>query len=408
MAKRKLKILSIFGTRKELIKMYPVIEKLNADDDIESIVVTTSQHDEDFEDLYALFKISPDHDLNLKRNENALSDITNLALSGIEPLLKLHKPDMVLVQGESTTAFMGALAAFYNKIQVGHVGAGERTFVKMEPYPQEVNRRLVSTLSDLHFVFNAGKVEYLLHGGAIPNNIFVTGSTIIDSILGIARRKKKTLARHIPPDDLNTYKTILVTAHKKQNWKKPLENLCVALEDLTRAYPDIQIAFPLKYTAAVRDTAFKLLKDKERIHLLDRLPFEAFVEAMAGSHMIITDSDCITEEGLALKKPVLVFGEAKEALAEEKEIAGVMPIGSKTDNMVIEASRPLEDTKAYQRLVPGHNPFGDGRAAERIVRAIKSHFKLGERPADFQPKGDVKHRPAKKVQAVEFQQPKAM
>jgi UDP-N-acetylglucosamine 2-epimerase (non-hydrolysing) len=408
MAKKKIKILSIFGTRKELIKLYPVLDKLAADDEIESIVVNTSQHQEDFEDLYALFKISPDHDLNLKRNESALSDITNLALSGIEPLLKLHKPDIVLVQGESTTAFMGALAAFYNKIQVGHVGAGERTFVKMEPYPQEVNRRLVSALSDLHFVFNAGNVQYLIHGGAIPKNIFVTGNTIIDSILSIARRKKNTLARHIPPDDLNTFRTILVTAHKKENWGKPLENLCSALVDLTRAYPDIQIAFPLKYTSEVRDTASKLLKKKERIHLLDQLPVEAFVEAMAKSHLIITDSDCIREEGLALKKPVLVFGEGKARLSEDKPIEGVKPIGSKTDNIVIEASKLIEDTVAYQRMVADHSPFGDGHAAERIVKAVKSHFKLGERPRDFQPKGDVKPRPAKKVQAVEFQRPTAL
>jgi UDP-N-acetylglucosamine 2-epimerase (non-hydrolysing) len=278
----------------------------------------------------------------------------------------------------------------------------------MEPYPQEVNRRLVSALSDLHFVFNAGNVQYLIHGGAIPRNIFVTGNTIIDTILGIARRKKKTLARHISPDDLNTYKTILVTAHKKENWKKPLGNLCAALEDLTQAYPDIQIAFPLKYTAEVRDTAFRLLKNKERIHLLDQLPVEAFVEAMAGSHLIITDSDCVREEGLALKKPVLVFGEARAPLSEDQPIVGLKAVGSKTDNIVIEASKLIEDTLAHQRMVPAHSPFGDGRAAERIVKAIRSHFKLGERPRDFKPKGDVKDRPAKKVQAVKLQRPAAV
>ena len=382
MPEKKIKILSIFGTRKELIKLYPLLEKLKAADDIESIVVTTNQHPEDFDDLYTLFNIAPDQDLILKRDKKYLSDITNLALSGIEPLLKLYNPDLVLVQGESTTSFMGALAAFYNKIPVGHIGAGERTFIKMEPYPEEVNRRLVSTLSDLHFVFNDKNTQYLIHQGAIPKNIFVTGNTIIDSILGIACKKRNTLVKHIPPDDLNTYKTILVTAHKRENWGKPLENLCAALEDLTQAYPDIQIAFPLKYTSEVRDTVFKLLKNKERIHLLDQLPFESFVEAMDRSHLIITDSDCIKEEGLALKKPVLVFGEGK-GLSDEKQIEGVKQVGSKTENIVIEASRLIEDSEAYQRMVADTSPFGDGRAAERIVQAIRSHFELGERPKDF-------------------------
>ena len=275
----------------------------------------------------------------------------------------------------------------------------------MEPYPQEVNRRLVSALSDLHFVFNGGNVQYLIHGGAIPKNIFVTGNTIIDSILSIARRKKNTLARHIPPDDLNTFRTILVTAHKKENWGKPLENLCGALIDLTRAYPDIQIAFPLKYTSEVRDTASKLLKKKERIHLLDQLPVEAFVEGMARSHLIITDSDCIREEGLALKKPVLVFGEGKKGLSDDKPIEGVKPIGSKTDNIVIEASKLIEDAVAYRRMIADHSPFGDGHAAERIVKAVKSHFKLGERPRDFKPKTPTEERskvqgPRQKVKEI--------
>jgi UDP-N-acetylglucosamine 2-epimerase (non-hydrolysing) len=178
MAEKKIKILTVFGTRKEFIKLYPVLDRLKAAEDIESIIVTTSQHQEAFEDLYALFKLEPDHDLNLRRGRTYLSDITNLALSGIEPLLKLHKPDIVLVQGESTTAFIGALAAFYNKIPVGHIGAGERTFIKTDPYPEEINRRLVSTLSDLHFVFNAKNTEYLIHEGAIPKNIYITGNPV--------------------------------------------------------------------------------------------------------------------------------------------------------------------------------------------------------------------------------------
>jgi UDP-N-acetylglucosamine 2-epimerase (non-hydrolysing) len=315
MSKQKIKILTIFGTRKELIKLYPVLEKFKTNENFESVVITTSQHREEFDDLCSLFNITPDHDLNIKRGRKYLADITNLALSGLDPLLKHHRPDLVLVQGESTSAFVGALAAFYNKIQVAHNGAGVRTFKKMEPYPEEANRRLIDSLSDLFFAANSQNRQYLLHGGAIPNNIFITGNTIVDSIFDTSRRKRNTLCKHIPPDDLNTFKTILVTSHNKANWGSPLKSLCAALVDLVQAYPDIQIAFPLKFSPDVRDTVYKFLNHKERIHLLDQLPYEAFIEAMSKSQLIITDSDCIVEEGLALRKPVLLFREKTESIA---------------------------------------------------------------------------------------------
>jgi UDP-N-acetylglucosamine 2-epimerase (non-hydrolysing) len=387
MAEKKIKILTIFGTRKELIKLFPVLDKLKTAEDFESIVVTTSQYQEELEDLYALFNITPDQDLNLRRNRNSLSDITNLALSGLEPLLKRHRPDLVLVQGESTSAFVGALAAFYNKIPVAHNGAGVRTFKKLEPYPEEVNRRLVSTLSDLHFVANSQNTEYLLHEGAIPKNIFITGNTIFDCLLTISRRKKNTLCRHIPPDDLNTFKTILVTSHKKANWGKPLKNLCAALIDLTQAYPEIQIAFPLKLNPDVRDTVFKILDKKERIHLLDQLPYESFVEAMTRSSIIVTDSDCIMEEGLALRKPVLLFREKTEPL--DSDLANsVKMIGLKRAGIVVETSHSIEDPKISKNLIAETGSVGDGHAAERIVQAIRCHFGMDERPKDYKPKAN--------------------
>jgi len=385
MSKQKIKIMTIFGTRKELIKLYPVLDKLKTDEDFESIVVTTSQLQEDLDDLYALFKLTPDHDLNLKRSRKQLSDITNLALSGLEPLMKHHQPDLVLVQGESTSAFVGALAAFYNKIPVAHNGAGVRTFKKMAPYPEEANRRLVSTLSDLHFAFNSQNTEYLLHEGAIPKNIFITGNTILDAMLSISRGKRNTLCKHIPPDDLDAYKMILVTSHKKDNWGKPLVDLCRALIDLTQAYPDIQIAFPLKFTSAVRDTVYKVLKNRERIYLLDQLPYEAFVEAIVRSHLIITDSDCIMEEGLALRKHVLLFREKTEPIAIH--LAGsVKMIGLKRASIVVETSRLIEDPNASKNLIAEFNMGGDGHAAERVVQAIKHHFGRANRPKDYKPK----------------------
>jgi UDP-N-acetylglucosamine 2-epimerase (non-hydrolysing) len=385
MAKKKIKILTIFGTRKELIKLYPVLEKLKTDQGFESIIVTTSQLQESFDDLHFLFNMTPDHDLNLKRDRKHLSDITNLALSGLEPLLKHHQPDLVLVQGESTSAFVGALAAFYNKIPVAHNGAGVRTFKKMDPYPEEANRRLIDSLSDLFFAANSQNTQYLLHGGAIPNNIFITGNTIVDSILDISRRKRNTLCKHIPPDDLNTFKTILVTSHNRSNWEEPLKNLCAALVDIIQAYPDIQIAFPLKFRSDVRDTVYKILKNKERIHLLDQLPYEAFVEAMGKSQLIITDSDCILEEGLALQKPILLFREKTESI-DDRLTGSAGAIGLKRASIVIETSRFLENPKASNNWVAEFMPPGDGHAAERIVQAIKHHFGRADRPQDYKPK----------------------
>jgi UDP-N-acetylglucosamine 2-epimerase (non-hydrolysing) len=385
MSKKKIKILTIFGTRKELIKLYPVLDKLQTDESFESIVVTTSQLQEDLDDLCTLFKVKPAHDLNLKRSKKQLSDITNLALSGLDPLLKHLQPDLVLVQGESTSAFAGALASFYNKIPVGHVGAGVRTFNKMKPYPEEVNRRLVSTLSELHFTPAAQNAEYLLHEGAVPRNIFITGNIIIDSVNGVAHKTRNILTRYIPPDDLNACKMILVTSHKKENWGKPLNDLCLALVDLTQAYPDIQIAFPLKFNAAVRNTVYKFLDKKERIHLLDQLPYQAFVEAMAQSHLMITDSICIMEEGVALRKPVLFF-EEKTGQTEGHLMGGVKPIELKRAGIVVETSRLIEDPNALKNLIGEFSSSGDGRAAERILQAIRCHFGIGERPKDYSPK----------------------
>jgi UDP-N-acetylglucosamine 2-epimerase (non-hydrolysing) len=392
MLEKKIKILTIFGTRKELIKLYPVLDRLSVDENFESIVVTTSQLQEELDDLCTLFKVRPAHDLNLKRSKKHLSDITNLALSGLDPLLKHHQPDLVLVQGESTSAFAGALAAFYNKIPVGHVGAGIRTFNKMKPYPEEVNRRLVSTLSELHFTPAAQNAEYLLYEGALPRNIFITGNIIIDSVNSVAHRTKNILTRHIPPDDLNARKLILVTCHKKENWGKTLIQLCLALVDLTQAYPDIQIAFPLKFSAAVRDTVYKVLNKKERIHLLDQLPYQAFIEAMARSHLMLTDSMCIMEEGVALRKPVLLF-EEKPGQTQSYIMGGVKPIEMKRTSIVFETSRLIEDPAAVKSLIGEFGSSGDGRAAERIVQAIRCHFGLGKRPKDYTPKSTDK--PAK-------------
>ena len=388
----KIKILTIFGTRKELIRLHPVLDKLTADEGFESIVVSASEHQENFDDLYDLCHVTVDHDLNIKRNKKFLADITNLALSGIDPLIKLYQPDLVLVQGESTTAFIGALASFYNKIPVGHMGAGVRTFNKMSPYPQEVNRRLISNLSDLHFVPAAQNSEYLLHEGAIPNNIFITGNTIVDSTIRFAQRKHKTLSRHVPPDDLNAYKTILVTCQRKENWDEAVENLCPALIDLTQAYPDLQIIFPVKFDSQIRQPVFRSLIDRERIRLLDPLPYEAFVEALFCSHLVITDSDAIREEAVALRRPALIFRKASEP-PQAETADGFKWVEPQREKIVIETSRLLADPDAYRNMISSANPYADGRAAERTVQAIKYYFERADRPGDVKSPAPVQPAP---------------
>ena len=385
MPEEKIKIMTIFGTRKELIRLCPVLEKLKNDPLAESTIVTTSQLQEEIDDLYTLFGIRPDHDLNLRRSSTSLADITNLALSGLEPLMKHNQPDLVLVQGESTSAFVGALAAFYHKIPVAHNGAGVRTFNKLEPFPEEVNRRLVSTLSDLHFASMAQEKQFLLHEGAVPNNVFVTGNSIMDSILDTVRRKRNLLCKYMSPDDIDAFKMILVTSHKKANWGEPLKDLCLALIDLTLAYPDIQFAFPLKFNSDVRDTVCQTLKNRERIHLLDEMPYEAFVEAMVRSYLIITDSDCIVEEGIALRKPALLL---QKKTGQKGCIlpGGIKQIGLKREGIVIETSRLIEELNASKNLYTEFGLSGDGHTAERIVQAIKFYFGRAERPRDYVPR----------------------
>jgi UDP-N-acetylglucosamine 2-epimerase (non-hydrolysing) len=241
----------------------------------------------------------------------------------------------------------------------------------------------------VHFVFNARNTEYLIHEGAIPRNIFVTGNTIIETLFSVARRNSNTLCKHISPDDLRAFKLILVTCHKKENRDEPLGNLCEALMDLTQAYPDIQIAFPMQYDANIREVVLKNLANSERIHLLDPLPYGTFVEAMAQSHLIITDSDCIAEEGRALKKPVMLFKEAGKTEGQAIN-QGVRLTGPTRENLVIETSRLLEDRTAYKNMIDRSQANGDARASERITQAIRHYFDLAERPEDYKNKAAEK------------------
>lgn len=382
MKSHQLTILSIFGTRPEVIKIFPVLEKIRQNTMFRNIVVSTSQHREMIEDLLDINPIKPDYNLNIMQENQSLMDIATRALMELDPILRQHHPDLVLVQGDTTSAFVGALAAFYHKIPVGHIEAGLRSFDKMQPYPEEINRKLISLVSDLHFAPTVQNTEHLYKEGVDPDKIFLTGNTVIDCLLYIASRNRQTLKKYIPPEVLNSNHLILVTAHRRENWGKPLENLCYALVDIVRSYSDVQIVYPVHLSPNVRKTVFPILENQERICLLDPLPYEPFVEAMAKSYFIITDSGGIQEEGPSLHKPILVFREVTER-PEGVATGGAKIVGLEREHLVREASRLLEGSEAYKEMIADHNPYGDGNAARRIVQAILHYFNLGERPEDF-------------------------
>jgi len=377
-----LKILTIFGTRPELIKLFPVIYNLENQKPFDSVVISTSQHRQMVDDLIDVLSIEVDHDLDIMQDNQSLLGICNRAISGLDPLLKKHRPDLVLVQGDTTTAFIAALASFYHQIPVGHVEAGLRSFDKMHPYPEEINRRLISLLTDLHFAPTESNAANLKQEGVDPDKIYLTGNTVIDSLLYISRRDRQVLKQYLPPAAQNSHRLILVTSHRRENWGKPLKNLCHALKDLVCSYPDVQVLYPVHLNPNVRKTVFEILGKQKRVHLLDPLPYEPFVEAMTKAHLIITDSGGIQEEGPSFHKPILVFRKVTER--PEGLAAGcVKLIGLEREDVVQETSRLLDDQEAYRNMTANGNPYGDGRAAERIIQAIKYYFGLGERPIDF-------------------------
>jgi UDP-N-acetylglucosamine 2-epimerase (non-hydrolysing) len=286
------------------------------------------------------------------------------------------------VQGDTTTAFISSLSAFYQKIPVGHIEAGLRSFNRDHPYPEEINRRLISVLSELHFAPTKQSSANLRCEGIDSTKIFLTGNTVVDSLLYITSRNDHTLAQYLPQGALNSYKTILVTCHRRENWGAPLENLCYGLQELVSSHSDIQILFPVHLNPIVRKTVFKILGPQGRVHLLDPLPYKAFIEAMAESHFIITDSGGVQEEGPSFNKPILVYRKVTER--PEGVAAGCAKvIGLARENFLRETSRLLDDMQAYESMASTGNPYGDGRAAERIVQAIRHYFFGEDRPKDF-------------------------
>jgi UDP-N-acetylglucosamine 2-epimerase (non-hydrolysing) len=374
-----LKIAVIFGTRPEAIKLAPLIKRLRDHPNrFEPLTIVTAQHREMLDQVLDLFSIRPDFDLDIIRPRQTLAQITAHAMTGLDSVLSKLKPDFVVIQGDTSTTFVGALAAFYHKIPSAHVEAGLRTRQKHYPFPEEINRHLTSVLADAHFAPTAESRENLLEEGISSGAIWVTGNTVIDAMQDVLSWKADcahpTLAR-IAAEKL---RMVLVTSHRRENQGKPQERICAALLELVHQFPDILIVFPVHLSPAVRDTVMPRLKQHSRIVLLSPIDYFETVHFMKASHLILTDSGGIQEEAPALGKPVLVMRDATER--PEGVAAGTVKLaGTETRRIVNLASELLSDPGAYRKMAEAVNPYGDGLASERILQALE--FLAGRAPS---------------------------
>jgi UDP-N-acetylglucosamine 2-epimerase (non-hydrolysing) len=374
----RIKVMPIFGTRPEAIKVAPVVHALSADENFELVIMVTAQHREMLDQFLRFFEMQPRYDLNIMREGQTLADITSRAVEGIDKVLRDEKPDLVLVQGDTTTAFVGALVAYYHKIPCGHIEAGLRTGDKFAPFPEEINRKLIGAVADLHFAPTLRAKQNLLREGVPEWSIFVTGNTVVDALLW-------TLQRLPEPNRTDEgQRMILVTAHRRENWGEPMERICKALRRIADKFPDVQIIFPMHKNPVVREVAYRVMGDHDRIKLCEPPDYFEFVKLMRDAHLIVTDSGGVQEEAPTLGKPVLVLREKTER-PEAVEAGVVKVIGTDEERIVAEVSRLLSDESAYRAMQRPVNPYGDGKAAMRIKQAILHFFGKAERPAEFSP-----------------------
>ena len=370
--KRK-KVMVVFGTRPEAIKMAPVIQALRQKDELFCQVIVTAQHREMLDQVLQLFKIVPDFDLDLMRQGQTLTEITTRALNGLKEVFQRELPDLVLIHGDTTTTFVAALAAFYAQIPVGHVEAGLRTGNKYSPFPEEMNRKLASVLADYHFAPTDTARRNLLIEGIAPEKVFVTGNTVIDALLATVKPEYNFLDPRIERilKQTNT-RTILVTTHRRENLGEPMRQIYQALKNILDLFPDTQVIFPVHKNPLVRKVVTEVLGSHPRVNLVEPMDYEPFVNLMSRSHLILTDSGGIQEEAPSLGIPVLVVRDTTER-PEAVEAGTVSLVGTEYESVYLELRRLLSDRVAYDRMSMASNPYGDGCAASRIAAIIEEH-----------------------------------
>ena len=380
------KILTIFGTRPEAIKMAPLVNKLKTDKNFDIKVAVTAQHREMLDQVLTLFNIVPDHDLNIMKAGQTLYDITMRSLDGLSAVLAQESPDMVLVHGDTTTTFVGALAAFYKQIPVGHVEAGLRTHDKYSPYPEEMNRHLTGALADLHFAPTATAKNNLLSENISEEKIFVTGNTVIDALLETASRDydiSEAAFSDIKDIDFAGKSIILVTTHRRENLGDPMRNIYNALARILGDFPNSEIVFPMHKNPKVREVVSEVLGGHPRVHLIEPLDYQPFINLMKRADLVFTDSGGIQEEAPALAKPVLVLRDVTER-PEAVSAGTVRLVGTDEETVYQNTYELLSDKTKYDEMAHAINPYGDGKACERILNALKWHFGCSSgRPHDW-------------------------
>ncbi len=378
----KIKVMSVFGTRPEAIKMAPLVRALQASESIESIVCLTGQHREMLDSVMDIFHLKGDYDLNIMEKRQTLSTITTKTLLGMEQVLEEAKPDLVLVHGDTSTTFAGALAAFYHQVKVGHVEAGLRTWDKYSPFPEEMNRTLVGDIADLHFSPTRANAENLRRE-AIMGEIFVTGNTAIDAMQYTVRGDYTFTTELLNHLDFVHRRVIAVTCHRRENYGKPMQDIMHAILEVVERHPDVEVVYPVHLSPVVRECAFPILGGHDRIHLIDPIDVEEMHNLIARCAFVMTDSGGLQEEAPALGKPVLVM--RRETERPEAVAAGTAKLaGVEKDVIVSMANELLDSPEAYAKMAKAVNPYGDGHACARITQAIEWYFgRTAERPANF-------------------------
>lgn len=379
----KIKVMTIFGTRPEAIKMAPLVKELERREEIEALVCVTAQHREMLDQVLNLFQIKPQYDLDVMKERQTLAGITTKVMEGLDEIFKEATPDIVLVHGDTTTTFAGSLAAFYNKIKIGHVEAGLRTNNKYFPYPEEMNRKLTGALADLHFAPTFTSKKNLLNEGINEKSIFVTGNTAIDAMEKTVEKEYSFENNELNEIDFINKKIIMVTAHRRENWGEPLENICRALKRIALSNEEVEIIYLVHLNPVVKETVYSILTDIPNVHLLPPLDVKETHNLMYRSYMVITDSGGLQEEAPHLRKPVLVLRDVTER-PEALEAGTTKIVGTDEDRIVEETIKLLQSRESYNRMVNSFNPYGDGKASVRIVDAILYEFNLlKSRPEDF-------------------------
>lgn len=380
---KKVKVMSVFGTRPEAIKMAPLVIELEKNPNIESIVCVTAQHRQMLDQVLEIFDIKPDYDLNIMKDRQTLIGITARVLEGLDSVIKEAKPDIVLVHGDTSTSFVGALAAFYNQTMVGHVEAGLRTYDIYSPFPEEMNRNLTGRIATMHFSPTLQNKNNLLKENVTEENIFITGNTVIDAMKTTVKEDYVFQTEQLNKIDFNGKRVITMTAHRRENIGKPLENICNAVKRLVEKYDDIEFVYPIHMNPAVRETVNSIIGNIDRVNIIEPINVDELHNLMARSYMIMTDSGGIQEEAPSLAKPVLVL--RKETERPEAVEAGTVKIAGVDENVIFDmASELLENMDSYNKMAQAANPYGDGNASLRIIDAILYKFGIiSEKPEDY-------------------------